>query len=508
MQFDVVGGSYTNKYISLNPQKTINWYIHKQLLEDEKGKFQHSLQPTPGMTAFCDTAASILRKKSFFVARTLDKERAFVVGDNYLYEVFSDGTCTSLGQMTAMDTTNTPVWMACNSENQVMICHTTASYIFDMDTDALVQITDSDFPASPTSLAYLQGYFIVAAGGRVYYSAPLNGLSWTATDVFTPSAYSDKTIAAIIWRDDVHCFGTETIEIYVFDGTTPFIKQDRSTINIGLVSTETLAVFADGVIFLGQTKTGQSKVYFYNGQTCTAISDSNIDWQINNPAALGGTTWDLLLTYTWDAWFDAWGTGLTNAYAEIQYTRDGHILYLLSISALHTTFCFDVTSQEWTERQSTYPGTSQQLEFRGLNMVNFQGLNLWSDAFSGKILKEDYTNRTEDSNQITRTRITQILAQEKTNISIYSFELDMTTGVGLTAAPSTPAYVQFSYSRNGGNTYGAVTNLNTGAAGQYQKRVRLNKLGTARDWVFKLVVTDAADLAINSGIMTGITGSS
>jgi hypothetical protein len=435
----------------------------------------------------------------------LTYERCFVVADNYLYEISEDGTATSLGQMSVMTNDSTPVYMAVNLNDQVMVCHSSASYIFQMGAETLTQIVDADFPANPTYLSYSQGYFFVTAGGRVYYSNLNSGTAWTATDLFTPTAYADATVAAVVWRDDIHCFGTETIEIYINDGVTPFIRQDRSTINIGVVSVDTIRVFHEGIIFLGKARNGQKNVYYYNGQTCTVISSPSIAWAINNPVALAGTTWENLLTYTWDMWFDAWGLNENNSYAEIQYSKDGHIFYYLTIPGLNTTYVFDMIVQEWVERQSAEPTSLQQKEFRGVSMVNFKGTNLWTDKYTGKVLYEDFTVATENSNAITRTRISKFFNEEKHNLSIFSFELDCTTGVGLIGTPATTANIALYYSRDGGNTYQTPVNLSTGAVNVFTQRPRVNKLGTARDWVFKLVVTDAANLAISQAIINGTT---
>jgi hypothetical protein len=187
-----------------------------------------------------------------------------------------------------------------------------------------------------------------------------------------------------------------------------------------------------------------------------------------------------------------------------KYSKDGHIFYYLTIQPLNTTYVFDMTSQEWVERQSLLTDTSLQKQFRGKSLVNFNGMNLWTDTQSGKILKEDFETLTEDGNAITRTRISKFFSNEKKNISVYSFELDCTTGVGLSSTPATAANLSFYYSRNGGNSYSNAITLSTGASGSYIQRPRTHKLGTARDWVFKLVQTDTADLAINSAIVNGI----
>lgn len=501
MKFDIVGGSYRNRYIAVDPEQTINWYVHKIIMEGDQDKEKHALYSFPGLTQFADT--TLTNGRSIFVARSIGYERCFTVWDNVLYELDELGTLTSRGTMSAMTSDSTSVYMAVNGNHQVMICSASASYIFNMSTDVLTQITDGDFPSNPTYLTYTQGYFVVTAGGRVYYSALNDGTSWDGADVFTPTALADPCLAAVVWRDDLHCFGSESIEIYINDGATPFVKQDRSTINIGVVAVDTISVFESGILFLGRMRNGQKKVYYYNGQTCTAVSNFDIDWQLNNPSTLGGETWENLDTYTWDNWFDAWDAGDLTSYAELQYSKDGHVFYYLTVPSLNTTYVFDVSTQEWVERQSINPTSSQQKFFRCRHLTNFKGINLWTDLWTGKIFKEDFTSATEDGNVLTRTRIGRVWSEEKKNIAIYEFEVDSTTGSGLISTPATAANMAFYYSRNGGNTYSSATNLSTGASGVYTQRPRTFKIGQARDWAFKLVVTDAADLCINAVYVRG-----
>jgi hypothetical protein len=137
-------------------------------------------------------------------------------------------------------------------------------------------------------------------------------------------------------------------------------------------------------------------------------------------------------------------------------------------------------------------------------MVNFNGMNLVTDRYSGKIYKEDYSVCTENSTTITRTIISQIVHNEKKNLSIYDLELETTTGVGLQATPATAANISAYVSRDGGNTYSSAITVSTGATGEYLKRPRVQKLGTARDWAFKFVLTDQADISIQEALLHGV----
>lgn len=502
MLANIIGGSYQGKYISVNPQRAINWYIHKKTLENQKDKYSSAWYPTPGLSEYADTTRTQIY--GLFVANTLTEERCFAVADNYLYEINSDGTVTNRGQMADM-VPSSKVYMEVNGNGELLIAHSSATYYLTLSTNVLTKVTDADFPGNVTSLTYASGYFIITSGGRVYYSDLNSAANWTASSVFTPIARADNTTTVIAWRDDIYCFGSETIEIYINDGTSPFSKMPKSTIFVGLVAPESIVTFKDGFIFLGKTKYGQHEVYFYNGQDFISLSNP-INWFVNDPSVIGGVTWDNLTEFTWDQWFELWGASTITSYSVVQQNKEGHVFYFLTIPFLSTTYVYDVISKEWTERQSLNPNSSTQAEFRGRFATNFLGNDLWADIYTGKILKEDYAIATENGSAITRTAISGIMSEENKNISIYSLEIDCNSGVGLIATPATSPTISLYVSKDGGNTYGSAKSLTVGASGSYTQRAYTTKLGTARNWVFKLVVTDAANIMIQNAILHGVIG--
>lgn len=508
MRLGLVSGLYTNKYVAVNTRNVINWMIHKDLMEGEESKYKKSLMAFPGLVSLVDTGGTVAR--GIYVARTLTYNRCFAVVNQTLYEIALDGTATSRGTLTNL-TGDDRVWMRVNGNNQMMIAGFAASYSYDLSTDTLSQITDGDFPGSVTYLDYSVGYMFICSGGRVWYSDLNSTVNWTASSVFTPIASADNVMAAVIWKDDIYCFGSESIETYINDGTTPFVKQVKTTMPIGLVAVNSIQVTEHGIIFLGKTKTGQAKVYLYDGQSVEPLSPLSTSYAVNNPSVLSTmteTTWDAD-TGLWDddntpwEWIGSDAFNNSQIYADLTYTKYGNALYHLTIPQSHATYVFDLITKEWVERQSLNPGTSSQTRYRGFQTVNFQGMNLVLDIFSGKVFYESYDVITEDSQVVTRTVVSGILHNEKKNVGIYEVEVDMTTGVGLQATPATAANVSLYYSRDGGNTYSSAISLSTGASGSYYQRPRVGSLGTARDWVFKLVLTDKADLAINDILIHG-----
>jgi hypothetical protein len=60
-----------------------------------------------------------------------------------------------------------------------------------------------------------------------------------------------------------------------------------------------------------------------------------------------------------------------------------------------------------------------------------------------------------------------------------------------------------SISRDHGHTWGRELVTSFGKTGEYRKRAEWRKLGQARDWVFKLRITDPVKVVILGAVMEG-----
>lgn len=479
MIIDLIGGSYEHRFKSWNAQRTINWYpkITDQK-SMEKNKTQIGLFPRPGLTEIANLGGTSIR--GMFNALTLTQERCFVITSNdsntSLWEINYDFSSTLIGDLIGMATGScSKVYMACNGNSQLFIQDTMAAYIFDLTNNVLTKVVTEDYPKG-TSLDYADGYFIISGqDGRVHFSALNDGNSWPGFNFFTPTYKPDKVKAIVSNREEIYCFGDETIEIYINDGTTPFIRQLRSSIYCGLTAKDSIALHQSGVFLYGKSRTGGSDVYLMGSDySLTPLKIPNIATEIDH--------------------IDAEGF--------VQTSKDGHIFYHLHLPALATTFVYDLTTKMWHERQSQRPfpdadGSKIQDMYRGRNFVTFKGVNLFGDWWSGKIFKEDIIVATDDGNPRTLKRVSSVLNNELKYISVYSLEFDVNAGVRDNSTMMTQ------YSMNGGNTFSSEELLMLGNIGEYDQKVSINNLGTARNWVIAFEISDPVDVIIMQAVAKG-----
>lgn len=481
MIIDLIGGSYHNNYPGLNPEKTINWYPVAAIKDQaEKNKVPVSLLPRPGLSTLVDLTGTCVR--GLFTARSLTQERCFAVVGRVLYEIYVDGTSTNRGSLTNMlSGSKAKVYMELNGNGDLFIQDSAAAYYFNLSTNTLTQVTDADYPGGKT-LTYLDGYFVISDNsGRVTFSELNSAANWVGDSVFTPTFKSDPVKAVAAFREEIFCFGTESIEIYINDGVTPFIRQSRTSLYYGIAAPDSLATWHGGHFFLGGSRFGETEVYLLQSDyTIKQISSPGISSQLNLQTA-------------------------RDAEGYVQQSKDGHIFYHLHVPALKTTYVYDATLNIWHERQSQRPypdndGEKPDDMYRGRLHTNFKGKNLYGDWFSGKILKEDTSVSTDDGLPRKLIRRSPVYNQELKNISVYQLEVDVNTGYG-----SDPT-MMVSWSLDGGNTFESEQTIELGALGEYNYRGQINKLGTARNWVIELKVTDPIDLIVMQARATGAFG--
>jgi hypothetical protein len=485
MIIDLIGGTYEQRFKDWSAQRTINWYP-KIADQKEKDKTQIALVPRPGLTQFANVSGNSVR--GLFTARTLTQERLFAVVDTNLWEILYDGSTVLRGALTGMSTgSKSKVYMALNGNSQLMVQDPLAAYVFDLTDNTLAKNTDIDYPGG-TTLDYADGYFVISdLEGRVTFSELNDGLDWPGSNFFTPTFKPDKVKAVVTSREEVICFGDETIEVYINDGDTPFIRQSRTSMYYGLTARDSIAVHQSGVFFLGKSKTGGSEVYLLgNDYSLNPVSTPAISQMLNRSSN-------------------------EDAEGFVMCSTDGHIFYHLHIPALNTTLVFDIVTGMWHERQSVRPfananGEKIQDVFRGRNFVAFKGMNLYGDWWSGKIFKEDLSVTTDDGNIRVLERISSVFHSELKYVSVYSLEFDLNSGFGRTTGQGSKPIMMLKYSIDGGNTFEPEEFVELGNLGMYDQRVQSNNLGTARDWVISFKVTDPIDVMVMQAVARGSVG--
>ncbi len=184
--YDLVG-SYDNQRVStISAERTVNMFEYM----DVEGKRPKVLLPTAGLVdADLD-----------FGVETGGARQTFVF-DDAIYQVYGNSVFRTTGSTGLLSTTlignitTTVGYVGIDANTyQVIFVDGQEGWIWDINANTFLEITDTGFPANPIDVCYLDGFFLVANGDtNTFQLSSLNqGMVWSAGEAtFTASASTD-----------------------------------------------------------------------------------------------------------------------------------------------------------------------------------------------------------------------------------------------------------------------------------------------------------------------------
>lgn len=438
------------KSANVNAQKRVNLYAEVQT-DQEKNIL--TLYPTPGLSTFVNFGLNPIRG---IYERG---EVLYTVVGTTLYSVNNAGTTAVLGTLLASSSGR--VYFSDNG-TQIMLVDGTAGYIYNVNTLAFVQITDVDFPGGVT-VTFLNGRFIVnkPSTGQFFISSLYDGLTWDALDYATAESDPDNLVRVIADGGSLYLFGDKTTEIWGDSGAAdfPMARIGSSAIEWGLAARASLCKYIDALIFLRKNRLGQIQVCIQSGLSAQEVSTPEMDYIFSQ------------YTATSDA------TGFT-------YMVSGHPMYQINFPTANESWLYDGQSKSWSKVQYGNSG-----RHRAEMQVQLVSKNYVTDYANGKLYRLQEGVYTDDGATIVREFVGR--HQGIGNYINYStMWLEMEAGVGLNLGQGVAPKLMMQISRDGGHEWGAEVWRDIGAMGNYKARAVFNRLGRARDWLFKFRVTD------------------
>lgn len=420
---------------------------------------------TPGLNLFASFGDTPVRGALPFEADSV----FFVVHRGTLWEVNNAGTMTNRGTLL---TTSGNVSMSDNG-TQVMIVDGTYGYTYNTATNAFAQITDGDFPSNPVTVCFLGGRFVVnvANSSRFYVSNDYDGTTWDALDYANAESSPDPIAAVWSSNGQLVLFGTRTTEYWGLSGSGdfPFASIQGTATEWGLAAAFSVAKFDNSVACLIQNRMGQVMVAKLNGYLPQAISNPDIDAEINSYSSVSDAV----------------------AYS---FMLGGHPFYVINFPAAARTWMYDGQSGIWSK------WTSDGLQrHRGEFGINYLTNTMVFDYENGNIYTLDTENYSDNGAQIESEVVCETVATgDEDVVTIDKLRLDVAVGVGTTSGQGSDPRISLSVSRDNGQTWGAEMFRSLGKKGEYKRVVSWNRLGSARNFVFKIRVTDPVPFTLVS----------
>ena len=352
------------------------------------------------------------------------------------------------------------------------------------------------------------------------YNRP-SSQQWGSSDALSPVSQSlsfaskdgapDNLVALIVDHREVYLLGEASSEVWVDVGAFPFPFQriPGTSTQHGIAAQFSVSRLGDSFAYVSRNLRGQGEIMQMQGYKPTRISTHAVENTLANQYIDDAIAWT--------------------------YQLEGHECYVVSFPSLQLTWVYDATTQMW-HKWLYVTTTNTYQRHRGNCCAVFQGMVLVGDYANGKIYELDKENYTDDGNNVRRLRRAPHLVSDFQRQYFEELQIQFQPGVGFTGLSVSPSlYIGTPYiiyptatlvippaqtvilgtqtlttqtttlpqamlrwSDDGGSTWSNEHWTTIGQTGKYQNRAIWRRLGTSRDRVFEVVVTDPVKAVIIS----------
>lgn len=452
-----IGPSYKARSVNFDCQSCINWYPEINEIGSGKEREVAALIPTPGLRALVTIGTGPIR-----ATYTASNGQLYAVSKNKVYHVSNAWAATEIG---TLNTNAGPVSMADNGI-EIMLVDGEFGYVVNLEDNAFSEITDEDFPGADV-VVFQDGYFIFNISGTGKFGITnLNSTEIDALDFTVSDGNPDKVLSIISDHRDLYVFNEKTIEVFFNSGNAdfPFERIQGAFIEHGIAAPFTAAKGNNTVFWLGRSENGAGIVYMAQGYQPQRISTHAVEFAIQSYGDVSTAT------------------GYT-------YQHDGHFFYVLNFPNAKTTWVFDSTTGLWHERAYLFQG--QLDRHRAETHAFAYAKHIVGDYETGKLYELTNEVYTDDGSPIMRRRAAPHMSDGLTKLFCSRFQLDMETGIGLDGVgQGTNPQVMLDFSDDGGHTWKCETWRSAGKIGETKHRVIWTRLGSFRDRVWRVTITD------------------
>lgn len=468
----LLGASYTSRSVIASAQEAINLYPEKNL-PDGSPPVPVTFYPAPGLQ-LVSPPPSIEGMRSLY--RATNGNLYAVIGTN-VYSVSSSFVWTLLG--TIPDNT-TPVSFSDNGQVIVLVDGSATGYCIRMSDDTFGTISSTNFYGG-AFVTYQDTYFIFNRPGTAQFYISLSNASYamlTGGTAFDPldiaaKGSADAIVAVIAIHGELWLIGQITTEVWYNSGAAdfPYQRIQGAFVNHGAIAPYSLSSVDNNLLWLSQDQQGKCIVVMTDGYAARQVSVHALEQE-----------------------FQSFGV-VADAIAYVHQV-EGHAFYVLTFPSADRTYALDIGTGQW-HRRASIDGNGVLHRHRSNCYAFAYGYNLVGDYQNGNLY--DLTNAVYTDNGVAIPRIVTFphLTQDGDRVIYWCFEADMATGQIEGGQTSDPPLVGLSWSDDRGFSYGNVVTQSMGATGQYLTYPQWNRLGLARDRVFKMQWSANTNTALN-----------
>jgi hypothetical protein len=452
MRVSLTGGAYTARSVIASAQRAVN-LIAEPIpgAQGEPAQMVHF--PTPGLASWGTVGSGPIR-----AIRQASNGTAYCVSGSGVYSFFP---ASKLGDITPG--LHGPCSLTDNGLDLVIVDGTSAGWTVNLASGAFAPIADPGAVFSGGTRAdYADTYFVFNRP-----NTPQFYLSDSLATTFDPlwfankEATADNLVAAVVAKREIWLLGERSSEIWSDTGAAdfPFAIVPNVLIPHGCVAKYSPVEVDNAVLWLSRDRNGQGIVVSGAGYEAKRVSTYAIEAEFTTYARID----------------DAIGWS---------YQMAGHQYYALSFPTADKTWCFDITTGLWHE-WLWIDSNGTEHRHRGMCAYNINGVVMVGDWQNGNIYSLDSAVGTDNGNPIKRERSAPHLLADGRRVFYRQVIADIETGTGGNLLPE-PPQISLSWSDDRGHNWGSPVLQSMGASGEYLKSLQWQRLGLARDRVFRI----------------------
>lgn len=458
MRIPFVGPAYRSVSLNINAQRCVNFRLEAG---GPDAKAPMNLVGTDGLTRLVTlpNAPCEVRGQLVFDGNL------WVVGGNKVYKVSPAFVPTEMG---TIGTSNGPVSMSAN-RTQLILVDGGSGYVYDKPTTTFAAITDPEFPAGARRVSYVAACFLVEdpESEQFSISAIGDGRAWDGLDFASAEGAPDNITSHIVSQLEVWILGQSTTEIFRNTGNASFPLERNGTafIETGIAAAFGTAKVDNSLIWLGQDDRGHAQVWRARDYTPVIVSTPALEFAFSQYARLDDAI----------------------AFA---YEKNGTAFFVLIFPTANATWVYDVSLGQWFEWLYFDSSRGEFNRHRANCFALFAGKHVVGDWENGKLYALDSNAYTDDGDTILSLRTSQTLAEDQVHIFYTSLQVDVEAGVGLADGQGVDPRMMLRYSNDSGHSWSAADTASIGRIGGYDARAMWWRLGTGRNRVWEISISD------------------
>jgi hypothetical protein len=470
MEFNPFGLGMHGKSPNVVSTRLQNAYYDFQ---PEKDFTKVSVHGTPGLSLFVDRGDTPWRGLHAFPSNS----KLYGVHRGTFYDIDNAGTVTSRG---TIGTTTGRVDID-DDGTRIAVVDGAEIYVYDTSAPAtpIAAVADADRPTSPNTCCFQGARILTDENGTGQFKGGGNyaPTAWAALDVATAESNPDPVIRVINYNGVVALLGSYSGEFWQNVGGSgfPYSRILGAVLEYGLAARWSVGKFMGTFAFLAQNREGQVFVAKLNGFGIERISNNEFDTIINGYSGLSGAT----------------GYG---------YSLGGHPMYQINFPSDGNSWLYDGATKYWSELKS---GTGRHRAELGVDFINQMVV---ADYSNGKLYRLDQDVYTDNGDTIQMQLTGKHIRNENKMLRLDRLEVNGEMGVGLVSGQGSDPQMILQLSKDGGHSFGTEMWADMGKIGEYARRCVFSRLGSGRDIVPRLTITDPVKRVLTTAVLSAEAG--